>query len=327
MNEDTKEILKKFFDWVVGNGPRPENEVVSPEPPPDLPFTQRPRDRYSRFREATLRERYNQWLELHGFHIFSILYSALSVLMCVVIVSLLLATVAELPPTLSTSQRPSPAHNEVIRRYVEHAPRETGAQNIVAGLLHRYRGFETFGESAVMFTSAVSVLMMLGASRRNKFNRELSPKDAASGRNFLQRGPPDEPILREAAPILIPVILMAGCAVIINGHISPGGGFAGGAILGMALILAANAYGFGRVHELFDERAFVISTSTALIVYTLSCGYDFFTGANQLQTFIPNGTIGNILSGGLILPADICLGFMTAGTLYAFYVLFSEGDM
>ncbi len=333
MNEELRRIWKSFFDWVMGNGPRPENEVIPPEPPPDLPFTRKPKDKYSRFHEATLKERYNQWLEIHGLHLFSVLYAGLSVLTCIVIVSLLLATVAELPPF---GHERNPANNEVIRRYVEHGGHETGAQNIVAGLILDYRAFDTFGESAVLFTAAVSVLMLLGASRRNRAESELQPHTYEIGRNFLQRGPPslghhvfrrDDTILHSVANLSIPVILMMGCVVVINGHLSPGGGFSGGAILSTALILAANAYGFERVHEFFNERTFIISSSTALMIYALSKGYSFFTGANHIHSIIPKGTIGNILSGGLILPLNLCVGLIVAGTLYGFYALFSEGDM
>ncbi len=314
MNEELKLIWKNFFNWVMGNGPRPENEVVPPEPPPDLPFTQKPKDKYSRFHEATLKERYDQWLEIHGLHIFSILYAGLSILTCVVIVALLLATVSELPPF---GDENNPANNVVIMRYVENGGDETGAQNIVAGLILDYRAFDTFGESAVLFTAAVSVLMLLGASRRNKKSKQ----------KFLLRPHSlDEPILRGVASLSIPAILMLGCVVVINGHLSPGGGFSGGAILSTALILAANAYGFGRVHEFFNERTFIISSSTALMIYAVSKGYSFFTGANNLHSIIPKGTIGNILSAGLILPLNICVGLIVAGTLYAFYALFSEGD-
>ena len=314
MNEELKAIWKDFFNWVMGNGPRPENEVVPPELPPDLPFTQKPKDKYSRFHEATLKERYDQWLEIHGLHIFSILYAGLSILTCVVIVALLLATVSELPPF---GDENNPANNVVIMRYVENGGDETGAQNIVAGLILDYRAFDTFGESAVLFTAAVSVLMMLGASRRNKKSKQ----------KFLLRPHSlDEPILRGVASLSIPAILMLGCVVVINGHLSPGGGFSGGAILSTALILAANAYGFGRVHEFFNERTFIISSSTALMIYAVSKGYSFFTGANHLHSIIPKGTIGNILSAGLILPLNICVGLIVAGTLYAFYALFSEGD-
>ena len=327
MNEELCAIWQSFFNWVMGIGLRPENEVIPPEPPPDLPFSQKPKDKYSRFHEPTIRERYNQWLEIHGLHIFSMLYAGLSVLTCVVIVSLLLATVAELPPF---GHERNPANNEVIRRYVEHGGHETGAQNIVAGLILDYRAFDTFGESAVLFTAAVSVLMLLGASRRNS-NDESSPHSNGKAHDFLQRGPPslkqDDTILRSVANLSIPVILMMGCVVVINGHLSPGGGFSGGAILSTALILAANAYGFGRVHEFFSERTFIVSSSTALMIYALSKGYSFFTGANHLHSIIPKGTIGNILSGGLILPLNICVGLIVAGTLYGFYALFSEGDI
>ena len=332
MNEELKAVWEKFFNWVVGNGPRPENEVIPPEPPPDLPFTQKPQNKYSRFHEATLKERYNQWLEIHGLHIFSLLYAGLSVLTCIVIVSLLLATVAELPPF---GHEHNPANNEVIRRYVEHGGHETGAQNIVAGLILDYRAFDTFGESAVLFTAAVSVLMILGASRRNKITDDFSPHTDTNGKSFLQRGPPeslhvfrkDDAILRGVASLSIPAILMMGCVVVINGHLSPGGGFSGGAILSTALILAANAYGFEKVHRFFNERTFIVSSSTALMIYALSKGYSFFTGANHIHSIIPKGTIGDILSGGLILPLNICVGLIVAGTLYGFYALFSEGDM
>ena len=255
----------------MGNGPRPENEVIPPEPPPDLPFTQKPNDKYSRFHEATLRERYNQWLEIHGLHIFSMLYSGLSVLTCIVIVSLLLATVAELPPF---GDEKNPANNEVIRRYVEHGGHETGAQNIVAGLILDYRAFDTFGESAVLFTAAVSVLMILGISRRNIFPDKTSPKANRTGENYLLRAPPrlhiyreDDAILRAVASLSMPAIILLGCVVVINGHLTPGGGFSGGAILSTALILCANAYGFERVHKFFNEKTFIVSSSTALMIY------------------------------------------------------------
>ena len=333
MNEELSAIWQSFFNWVMGIGPRPENEVIPEEPPPDLPFTQRPKDKYSRFHEATLKERYSQWVEIHGLHIFSLLYAGMSVLTCIVIVSLLLATVAELPPF---GHERNPANNEVIRRYVEHGGHETGAQNIVAGLILDYRAFDTFGESAVLFTAAVSVLMLLGASRRNKTDDGTPPHTDWAGRNFLQRGPPelslhavrrDDEILRSVATLAIPIILMMGCVVVINGHLSPGGGFSGGAILSTALILAANAYGFDKVHSFFSERTFIVSSSTALMIYALSKGYSFFTGANHIHSIIPKGTIGNILSAGLILPLNICVGLIVAGTLYGFYALFSEGDI
>ena len=53
-----------------------------------------------------------------------------------------------------------------------------------------------------------------------------------------------DPILRGTARVLVPVILLFGVYVILNGHLGPGGGFAGGAILGGGLILYVIAFGF-----------------------------------------------------------------------------------
>ena len=329
MNEELRAIWASFFNWVMGNGSRPENEVLPAEPPPALPFTQKPKDKYSRFHEATLKERYTQWLEIHGLHLFSVLYSGLSVLTCVVIVSLLLATVAELPPF---GHERNPANNEVIERYVKHGVRETGAQNIVSGIVLNYRAFDTFGESAVLFTAAVSVLMLLGASRRNSLSDSQHPHSDGSGKDFLQRGPPSvrtehHHVIRSASSLAIPLVIMMGCVVVINGHLSPGGGFSGGAIISTALILAANAFGFDRVHAFFSERTFIASCTASFIVYALLIGCTFFTGANQITSLIPKGTSSDFLSAGLILPLNVCVGLIVAGTLYTFYSLFNKGDL
>lgn len=321
MRETLKELWLGLHDWATGNGPRPENEEAVLEPPPSLPFALKPSTRSSRFHEMTLRERYKEWQERHGLHLFSSLYGGMSVLFCVLFAALLLAAVADLPRFGDPS---NPANNEVAGRYIERGGVETGAQNIVAGMILDYRAFDTFGESAVLFTAAVSVLMLLSASRG--LREESSPllsRAAADG--YFKRGPPeDDPILRRVASLAIPAILLLGCVIVINGHLSPGGGFSGGAVLSAALILCANAYGFEQVHRFFPERAFVASSSEALAVYALAKGYSFFTGANHIESGIPTGTVGDILSGGLILPLNLCVGLIVAGTLYSFYALFSE---
>ena len=230
-------------------------------------------------------------------------------------IALLLATVAELPPF---GDEKNPANNEVVQRYIKNGAEETGAQNIVAGMILDYRAFDTFGESAVLFTAAVSVLMLLSISRRD--NKILLQERLHTFKR-------DDSILRGVASLSIPAILLMGCVVVINGHLTPGGGFSGGAILSTALILAANAYGFELVHKFFNERAFITLSSSALMIYALSKGWSFFTGANHFESYIPKGTIGNILSGGLILPLNICVGLIVAGTLYGFYALFSEEEI
>ena len=315
MREAVSALWRSFFDWVMGNGPRPEDEAPVPELPPELPFTRSAPPRTLRHRERSLGERYGEWMEWHGPYLFPLLYRGLSVLVCVVVAGLLLLTVAELP---RFGDPANPANNIVSKRYVERGLEETGATNIVAGMILDYRAFDTFGESAVLFAAAIAVIMLLGDGGR----RSRAQTNRAGRLHGERYG--DDAILRGVASLAVPVILLLGTAIVVNGHLSPGGGFSGGAVLGTALILYANAWGFDRIRQFFPLRAFTISSCVSLLVYALAKGDSFFTGANHLESGIPLGEPGAILSGGLILPLNICVGIVVSGTLYGFYVLFGR---
>ena len=58
----------------------------------------------------------------------------------------------------------NPTDNEVVRRYVGSAEAETGAENAIAGMILNYRGFDTFGESCVLFLAVSCVMLLLWAT-------------------------------------------------------------------------------------------------------------------------------------------------------------------
>ena len=55
----------------------------------------------------------------------------------------------------------TPTNNEVAKYYIENATKETGATNIITGVILDYRAFDTFVESSVLFTSAIVVMIVL----------------------------------------------------------------------------------------------------------------------------------------------------------------------
>ena len=58
----------------------------------------------------------------------------------------------------------TPAQTHPLRaHYLETSREEIGIPNIVTAVLASYRGFDTLGEVAVIFTAGVAVLMLLGA--------------------------------------------------------------------------------------------------------------------------------------------------------------------
>ncbi len=60
----------------------------------------------------------------------------------------------------------APVHEYLSARYVSQSPQEVGVPNMVTSVLASYRGYDTMGEVAVIFTAGVAVLMLLGRGLR-----------------------------------------------------------------------------------------------------------------------------------------------------------------
>ena len=119
----------------------------------------------------------------------------------------------------------------------------------MTGMILDYRAFDTFGESNVLFIATCTVLILL---RNDKKKGKGSAEDEERRDSFYE--PKKDAILQMAARILVPIIMLFGIYIILNGHLSPGGGFSGGAIIGAGLILYLNAFGFEKTERFFTEK-------------------------------------------------------------------------
>lgn len=70
---------------------------------------------------------------------------------------------ADLPPFGAAD---NPIHRHVAPRYLNTSQKEIGLPNVVTSVLASYRGYDTMGELAVIFTSGTGVLLLLGRYRR-----------------------------------------------------------------------------------------------------------------------------------------------------------------
>ena len=276
-------------------------------------------------------------------------------LLIVMLAAALIFCMFDLPRLFSPDH---PGENVVAERYIESGIEETGAVNFVAGMILDYRAFDTFGESNVLFAATICVMVLLLVQDQNKSRarRKRSKKngtvnsdqttvsesqtqseqlpeskayyeDLRDEREIEPRLIKNDVILKTIAKFAVPFILMFGVYVILNGHLSPGGGFSGGAIVGSGFILASVAFGFDRMERFLNKKSAGIITFVSLLVYCLAKSYSFFTGANHLESGIPLGTPGAILSSGLILILNICVGFVVACTMYSFFSLMRRGKI
>ncbi|MBR3108153.1 MAG: hypothetical protein IKH30_13400 [Clostridia bacterium] len=245
-------------------------------------------------------------------------YRLLAVAVALALIFLLMEATERMP---SFGAADTLMDSELTAYYVEHTKEETGAMNIVTGIILSYRGFDTLGETHVLFIAVCTVLLMLSI-----YGERDEKKRLAQGAFERYFEPHHDVILQSAARLLTPLILIFGLYIIFNGHLSPGGGFSGGAVLGAGLILYQNAFEYRKIEKFFTYKTFRWLSVCSLLFYSLAKGWHFFTGANGLDSHIPTGTPGNILSGGLLLPLNFAVGCVVACTMYALFTMFRKGE-
>lgn len=285
-----------FKNWDEGNFDLTEETAKSF----DCNKEEKPEEEFKPIKEIVDKERKS----------FEHLYPVLAVSFALIMIGFFLYVVTKMPMFGDPN---SPANaSEVIKRYIESGLAETGAINIVAGVILDYRAFDTLGESHVLFTAASVVTLLL--LEKQEINEEAEEKE------IMEK----DPILKMAAKILTPLIMVFGIYVILCGHLGPGGGFSGGSIIGAGLILYSVAYGTERLKKIITPTVYKVITICALCFYSFAKCYSFYCGANHLETIFETGTPGNILSAGLILPLNIAVGIVVSLTMYGFYSYFTR---
>jgi len=73
----------------------------------------------------------------------------------------------------------APIHHHVADRYIEETEEEIGVPNLVTAVLASYRGYDTWGETTVIFTACIGVMLLLGGAR-TAYGR-LRPADGDDG--------------------------------------------------------------------------------------------------------------------------------------------------
>jgi multicomponent Na+:H+ antiporter subunit B len=193
------------------------------------------------------------------------IYNVLATIAAIFFVGVLIYGVAFLPEFGALG---NPTQNEIVDKYIQDGISNTGATNFVTGMILDYRAFDTLGESFVLFTAVTCVFILL---------KEIKPKKNKKDLFVLTT----DPILRTCCSLIVPIILLFGIYVILNGSISPGGGFSGGAIVGAGLILYSLVFGHEKMSKFFNAKVFKTVTSCSLLCYCLCKGCVSFPRARR----------------------------------------------
>jgi len=171
--------------------------------------------------------------------------------------------------------------NPVASYYADNGPTETGAANLVTSVVVTYRGLDTLGEVTILFLASAIIGLMLKADK--SVRREKAHKSSE--------------FLTTAAHILLPVISLVGVYIFINGHLTPGGGFQGGAILASALILMVISF----PDKKFSHKILDITESISGIAFIILGVLGIFLAGGFLDNKIFGlGNLGELFSAGAI---------------------------
>jgi multicomponent Na+:H+ antiporter subunit B len=229
---------------------------------------------------------------------------------------LLLAAVGALFASLLIGYSPDEELNLTGRYYAERTAEDIGAANIVTAIIVTYRGLDTLGEVTVLFISAAIVGLVLAQGR------VLPNTPTNTPRSPTQRVPVGE-LLSTGSRVLTPLILLLGVYVFVNGHLTPGGGFQGGAIIasGMLLLLLADPL------KHFSHRLIAILESlSGLLFVGIGVLGLLFAGGFLDNRLLPIGTLGELFSAGVIPIIYSLIGLKVGAEFSSMLASLSESE-
>jgi multicomponent Na+:H+ antiporter subunit B len=177
--------------------------------------------------------------------------------------------------------------------YISRGAADTGATNLVAGIVFDYRLYDTLFEILVFAVAVLGVRFYLVQAEER-----IEPPLRI----------PESRLLRVFAEVLFPPILVLGAHLVVYGHLSPGGGFAGGTVAGTGLLLCAVALGAEVVAERFHEGMLERLEWQILLAILLFAAAPVALGRPPLTGLLPRGTAGRLASGGTIPVFNVLVG-------------------
>jgi multicomponent Na+:H+ antiporter subunit B len=128
-------------------------------------------------------------------------------------------------------------------------------------------------------------------------------------------------IIQTVTRIIAGVIFIYGIYIITHGHLTPGGGFAGGAVISGAFILLVLSYGSDKLKLTVEEARSSLMESLSVFAFMILGVLGLFLGARVFfYNYLPKGIPGELLSAGNIPLMNIAVGMEVAAALFTIFL-------
>jgi len=129
-------------------------------------------------------------------------------------------------------------------------------------------------------------------------------------------------IIRTITRKLFPFILLFGLYIVSYGHLSSGGGFQGGVVIGAAIILLSLSQGTSRTEERFRKSILGIMESIGPLLFMVIGFGGILLGYHFLNDFLPKGEGGRFPGSGFILCLNLAVGLKVGAAMSIIFYSF-----
>ncbi len=129
-------------------------------------------------------------------------------------------------------------------------------------------------------------------------------------------------IVKKVTQFMCGVIFLYGIYIVLHGHLTPGGGFAGGAIITGAFVLLVVAFGSEAVALRKEETGSSLVESAGVLAFLVLAALGLLVaGAGVFfQNFLPQGALGRLISAGVIPLYNIAVGLEVSAALLTIFL-------
>lgn len=203
----------------------------------------------------------------------------------------------------------APVHKHIVPEYFQLTQEKIDIPNIVTAVLASFRGYDTFGETVVIFSAGVAVLLLLGM-----------------GQVKHQQEPEKNLVLWVVVKPMIALILIFGLYVQFHGDYGAGGGFQAGVIFASGLILYSLVFGETYARRVVPAAILPRMAALGVLIYGV-------TGLMSLLSNKPfldyNALSSNPVNGqhlGILL-VEAGVGLAVFSTILLIYYSFSGREV
>ncbi|HEX4218662.1 MAG TPA: hydrogen gas-evolving membrane-bound hydrogenase subunit E [Acidimicrobiales bacterium] len=201
--------------------------------------------------------------------------------------------------------------NHLYRNHAVPAAVSHNTANVVSSVNFDQRGLDTLGEETILLASVIAVSVLLRPEQRETERRPLS-----AGRVL------DATML--VGWIMLPVTLIVGLDVVAHGHLTPGGGFQGGVILGTGIHLVYVAGTYRMLDRVRPVRSFEWGEALGAGAFACLGIAGLVVGVAFLQNIIPTGSLGTLFSAGTVPVLNGAVGIEVASSVIVLISKFLE---